>query len=444
MKKIYFILAAACFTFSANAQVVLSSSFESWTGQDPDGWKGAKTNMADDSIIQVTGSSDYGNVSVRLVNQTSTHKRFTSLPLAVTSGQAFEIKFWAKGQGDIRTGIFDNANYSTTFGYHYNSYISVNSSSYTMYTQNITADTSWSAAEFIFSLRNTSAAGNHIQIDSVVISIATVPLISIYDIQYSTATPANSPYMGQSVFTGGIVTATYASGYFLQSGTGAYNGVHVFDNTNTPAIGDSITFSAAVSEYFEMTQLASVANYAVVTSGNTLPAPVVISSAAVNTEPYEGVLVRVDNANCVNANAGFGMWTINDGTTDAKVHNLIFQASPVLNNVYTVIGPVYYAFSEFRIEPRDANDVIMTGFNDVSEIHNDDLLITPNPATENIYISGISETTNIEILDLNGKIIFSVISDGSGLVSLEGIEKGIYFVRIIEKENVRISRFIKL
>lgn len=446
MKKILSLIALVVVAFQSNAQVVFTSSFENWTGTNPDGWKGSKTNLQADSIIEVTSGTMYGLKAVQLNNPTTSHKRFSTQPVAVTAGQNFEVKFWAKGQGDIRVGLFDSSNVVTTSGYHYAAYIAVNTTSWTEYTQNITADTTWNTAQFILSIRNTVGANGHLKVDSVAISIATpAGPSSIYDIQYTTLPSGDSPLATQSVNTGGIVSAVYASGYFIQDGTGPWNGVHVYDPTNTPAIGDSVTLTATVEEYFNMTQLGSVSNFAIFSSGNTPYAAAQIATSDVNTEPYEGVLVETSNATCVNANAGFGMWTINDGSADCKVHDLIFSYTPTAGNVYLVRGPSYYSFGEFRILPRDANDVIVEGFASVDELSSEILGVFPNPASEILTISGNFVGATLSMFDLSGRLVLcQSLTSENQQISVEMLNQGSYIVLVQSNQVVASTKFQKI
>ncbi|MBX7093568.1 MAG: T9SS type A sorting domain-containing protein [Flavobacteriales bacterium] len=445
MKRILFAVVATLMLSQVEAQVVFSTSFENWTGADPDGWKGSKTNFAADSIIMVTTGTIYGTKAVQLNNTTTSHKRFTTQPMAVTQGQVFEVSFWVKGRGDVRIGIFDSSNVATTSGYHYAAYNTINTTNWTQYTQSITADTTWNTAQFIVSVKNTIPSSNHIQIDSLVISLPSAPsTVSIYDIQYSTVAPYDSPLNNTSVNTGGIVSAVYASGYFIQDNSGAWNGVHVFDNTHTPAIGDSILISGNVTEYFNMTQISSISSYTTVSTGNPVHAAVVIPTASVNLEDYEGVLVQVTNANCVNANAGFGMWTVNDGSADCKIHNLIYQYTPTQGNVYAVTGPVYYSFAEFRVEPRDVNDVIVQGFAGVEEGSLSNLNIYPNPASDFFVVQDVEMNSSVEIYDLSGRMIKStIISKENQQISVSELKSGSYIVLVSSNKGSYSTKLVK-
>jgi len=154
-----------------------------------------------------------------------------------------------------------------------------------------------------------------------------------------------------------LVTAVDNGSYFVQDGVGAWNGVYVYDGNNTPALGDHITFSCEVDEYYGLTELKDVSNFIINTSGNTLPPPIVISALDANMEMYEGVLIQVLNGECTNPDAGFGEWVINDGTSDLKVDEAIYEYIPTLGNTYNITGVLNYSYSAFKIAPRDTNDV---------------------------------------------------------------------------------------
>jgi hypothetical protein len=354
-----------CFTLlqaTAFSQV-FSSDFEEWNNNLPTGWNGASTNIGATNITQITDAQS-GSSACRLTNAESGHKRFTTATQSVTSGTSYQISFWAKGTGDIRTGI-GIAPYTVT-DFAYNPYITI-TGTWTQYTQNVVAANTSSDAQFIFSVRN-SVAPNHIQIDNVVITEATINTVSIYDIQYTANADGISPLNGQIITTQGVVTGTYQSGntpnfsygYFIQDGDGEWNGIHVFQgsNSNLPVIGNEVKVTGSVTEFNGLTQITNSTRILLNAQG-TLPAPIDINTLDLSLEEkYEGVLVRVTEAECTNPNSGFGMWQLNDGTGNAKAHSLMFNFTPTVNGVYTVTGVVNYAFDEFRICYRNADDII--------------------------------------------------------------------------------------
>lgn len=432
MKKIYLAAAIALSTYAAQAQVIFSSSFETWSAALPTDWYGAKSNIVADSVIQVTGSSDYGSNAVRLKNTTTTHKRFTTQPLTVVNGDAYEIKFWVKGKGDIRTGLFDGR--STGAGYAtYNPYITVNSTAWTMYTQTITAANDTTAAEFILSVRSTIGT-DHMMVDSVVISkfTSTPTNASIYDIQYTTALPAVSPYSGQTVNTGGIVTAYYSNGYFVQAGYGAWHGVMVYDTVNNPIAGDSILITADVEEFFSNTRLKNVTSYSVVSSGNPVPTPQFITTTQGNTEDFEGCLVKT-TAVCSDDNAGFGMWVLYSSPDSLKIDNLMYSFTPTIGLTYEVIGCIEYSFSEFKLNPRKPSDVTVISGN--TELTATNLInVYPNPANDRVILTGVPANASVSLIDLSGKTLGSNLGQ---TISTHQLSEGIYFLKISSETGIR-------
>jgi predicted extracellular nuclease len=175
--------------------------------------------------------------------------------------------------------------------------------------------------------------------------------VSIYDIQYTTDQTGNSPYADDTVQTSGIVTGTYAQGFFMQNGSGEWNGIYVFSATYAPQVsmGDSITIVGKVKEYYGLTEITNLSYLQVHSQNNSLPSPVVVTAAQVKSEPYEGVLVKLMNATCINENSGYGMWTVQDATDTCKIHNLLYTYTPTLNHKYHITGPVYYSYGEYRM-----------------------------------------------------------------------------------------------
>jgi hypothetical protein len=536
MKKSYLILVILFLVIVGHVQAqitLFTNDLETWNGNEPIGLRGSKTTFAFDSILPYTVSSHSPTHAVQLINSTSSHKRFTTTGLSVTNGTVYTVNFWVRGKGDVRIGLFDDR--ATGSGYApYSAWVTNNSTNWTLFTQTITCANTTTIAEFIISVRNTLAAGDHIQVDDVSITYggggnpaivisspaenATVfgtsvnivfavanfvvgnpgtgidghihytvdgggltmvyntnpitlsgltvgahevilqlvdnshnPLVpnvadtvhftcdinpqitTIHDIQYTTEPSGDSPYLDEVVTTGGIVTARHASGYFIQAGTGAWNGVYVYDNVNVPGMGDSVIITGKVAEYYNLTEIKTVTAFGVINSGNPLPAPVVGDCSVINSEENEGVLVKAEYVICTNINAGFGMWKIQDMNGDtAKVHNLIYTYTPTLGTTYIITGPVYYSFNEYRIEPRTADDIVI--YTSVKE--NDAagrLLVFPNPGKDIINISGVMPGERGVIVNSLGQIVKSFTMSNYTGIDISALQSGLYFIRIPEK-----------
>jgi phosphatidylserine/phosphatidylglycerophosphate/cardiolipin synthase-like enzyme len=178
---------------------------------------------------------------------------------------------------------------------------------------------------------------------------------TIYEIQGQVS---DSPFNGQEITTNGIVTGVAPEGFFLQDGAGAWNGIYVYEQDFVPEVGDEISITATVDEFFELTELVDVSDYEVLSSSNDLPEPTIVTTAGVNDESMEGVLATVENAECVNPDIGFGEFQLDDGSGTLSVDDLMYLFSAQMGNMYTITGVVTYSFEFFKLEPRNADDIL--------------------------------------------------------------------------------------
>ncbi len=186
-------------------------------------------------------------------------------------------------------------------------------------------------------------------------------LTSINEIQgHATA----SPFNGQIKSTSGIVTGVFGTSFYIQDGTGAWNGIYAYNTGYSPSLGDSIIITAKVSEYYDLTEISDFTYYNVVSSYNPLPEPVVVTTNTLATgnpdaEQYEGVLVKVKNATCSTELGAYGLWGVNDGSGECLIHNpstLDFQ--PALGTSFDITGIATYNYSESKIDIRSLDDIV--------------------------------------------------------------------------------------
>jgi predicted extracellular nuclease len=76
-------------------------------------------------------------------------------------------------------------------------------------------------------------------------------------------------------------------------------------------------------------------------------------------EQWEGVLVRVEDVTVTSAPDQYGQWKVDDGSGDAMVDDLgDYTYNPVVGDTLEyVIGVLSYSFDEYKIEPRDNDDI---------------------------------------------------------------------------------------
>ncbi|MCC7331702.1 MAG: T9SS type A sorting domain-containing protein [Flavobacteriales bacterium] len=448
MKKTYYLIFGLLFTGALNAQVIFQTNLSSWSNGKPTDFWGSATNLAASNITEVPAVM-YGTSAAAVKNTGLGHKRLTTQTLNVDTGATYEIKMYVKAmQGMLRTNYYNVTN--VAYG-SYNSYfdLSVESAGQLVeLSQIVTVSSTTDSAQFILSFHSTDSL-DKLVIDSVVISKTTPPVVTPYtinQIQYTTTPPYDSPHNGELVQTTGIVTAAHFNGYFIQDGVGAFNGIFVYDNVNTPVIGDNVTVTGLVEEFFGYTEIKNVTVFTTNSTGNTLPAVTNISTQAVFNEDYEGVLVKVSNATCTvdTTTNGFGEWTINDGTGEVRVDNKMYNYNGIVSTAYNVTAVVDYSATVIKIlQPRYLADIEIA--TSVEEINESKLVAYPNPVQNQFTIETAVSNFTVDLYDITGKNINQYSAkDGKLTINTTNLNNGVYFYSILNAENqvVESNKFI--
>ncbi len=174
---------------------------------------------------------------------------------------------------------------------------------------------------------------------------------------------SSSPYNGDSVITSGVVTALYGTYFTLQDGTGPRSGVWA-RGLAAPSIGDTITIRGTITESDGINTGNTFIVGADVQSAvpaAVMPSATVITTAALSSEDYEGVLVMIDDAECTNTTLGDGEWAVDDGSGVGYIDDLGYVSTPTLGSVYDITAPLAYREGGFKLEPRDAGDIVWVG-----------------------------------------------------------------------------------
>ncbi|MBC7382514.1 MAG: DUF5011 domain-containing protein [Bacteroidia bacterium] len=227
---------------------------------------------------------------------------------------------------------------------------------------------------------------------------------SIKDVQFSPYPNHSSIWNNDSlsnVNISGIVTSTNMTQgtlniLTLQGGTDMYSAVtvnrSVGDITSTWNVGDSIKITnAKVRGFVGGTALTNV-NGVKISSGNPLPASITLNidtiaiitalaSRRFELSGYQAMLVRFDSVYVVNTNAdapsNFGEFLINrdsSKTTGLRVDDI---STKLVDNFNLNLAPKQFmkyakgifilAFSNWKLEPRDSNDLDFSGAPDTQK-----------------------------------------------------------------------------
>jgi len=142
------------------------------------------------------------------------------------------------------------------------------------------------------------------------------PELAIHEIQGPGTT---SPHVNETVSTSGVVTARKSNGFFIQtpdalvdSDPNTSEGVFVFTSSAPPSaaqVGNLVSVAGKVQEFVPsadvysppVTEIGNVTSVTLVSTGNPLPAPIVLTAADTSPtgsieqlERYEGMRVHVD------------------------------------------------------------------------------------------------------------------------------------------------------
>ncbi|MGC8827723.1 MAG: amidohydrolase family protein, partial [Anaerolineae bacterium] len=211
-------------------------------------------------------------------------------------------------------------------------------------------------------------------------------LIPIRSIQFTTASDGASPLAGQTVTTRGIVTAVYRQGYVIaEPAGGPWSGIYVYDPEHRPSPGDELHLRARVEEYYGLTELTDVQEYALLASAHPLPPAQRISCAEMAAEAYESVLVDLGPVSVRSAALDFGNWEVSDGAGTARVGNRTnLWYLPHAGDMLSFLrGVVFFSYDAFKLEPRGDEDI---GLPPPAPFALHGTVLTPETVIPNAYV----------------------------------------------------------
>ena len=212
-----------------------------------------------------------------------------------------------------------------------------------------------------------------------------VGTVTISTIQYVDVGGDTSSYFNKAVNTTGIVTASrgvylenaYYRMFTIQDGAGAWNGIWVYDPTESVVAneGDLVSVSGKVQEFQHRTEIYLFPDcFTKISSGNPLPAVTVVTTgtiapASLLAERYEGVLIEAQNVTVTNDSLDtMPDWEVNGGSGACQIgHQGYYFYTPntgdhldgiigVLN--YSGNAPKYPTSYGFKLDPRRSSDII--------------------------------------------------------------------------------------
>ncbi len=302
--------------------------------------------------------------------------------------------------------------------------------------------------------------------------------LTCYDVQYTADESGTSPYYGEEVTVEGIVVATEWKGYvdfFIADPEGGpWHGLFIYDGDeewgDQVEVGDMISISGLIDEYYDLTELKNITDCEIISSGNEVPAAYHTTTGEVATsEALESVYVYVTGELEVTAEQNeYGEWYINDGTGECQVDDGFFYLDSVdpaivitLGDVWgTIRGMVDYSYDLYAINPITVDDISeYVGTNnediDMPQFTTSNFPNPFNPETSIQFNLPEAGNTTLDIYNVRGQKINTLVNehldadqhtvvwngtDASG----KNVTSGIYFYKISSGRYTATKKMILL
>ncbi len=257
---------------------------------------------------------------------------------------------------------------------------------------------------------------------------------------------------------------------WIQDDTLPKHGILVYDpNKKLPdmvEVGDLVTVAGTRSEYKGETEIA----FGILVNKNdnvTSPiTPTTVSGSTIGfapgtteqteddstIEPYEGLLIQVQNAMFLSGPTSYYEYIASDdgGTTNFVVDDDIdyhYQSYDTISfhGIYNITGVLTYGYGFYRLNPlqkgyNGLEYVRSAGVNDVSVAN---LSVYPNPVTNELNITADNNIKKVEIYNAVGQAVKSInISGRRASIGVADLKPGVYMVRVYTNKGISTSKII--
>ena len=183
---------------------------------------------------------------------------------------------------------------------------------------------------------------------------------TIYDVQMNTFDEGTIVTVQDVVVTSQLIEGDYPAFFVQDAAGGEYNGIYVFtwDEVDyVPTIGDVVTITGEYKEFFDNSQLVVKTAGDITKSGEGAEVVVtVIDTEPDSWEPYESVMVQINNAEIADASKLYE-WGAVQLTIGCWIDNVFTNYAAEDGATYSSLtGPLTYSFEKYSVLPRSAAD----------------------------------------------------------------------------------------
>lgn len=99
------------------------------------------------------------------------------------------------------------------------------------------------------------------------------------------------------------------------------------------------------------------------------------------------------------------------------------------------IGIMWVSFMDSSVYDIPFSPIIFENIFGINEMQDKDIQVYPNPTSDYLFLSTISNIKCLEIFDMKGNIVLRIEDLTEPKISIEQLEKGIYFIQLSRENN---------
>jgi len=191
---------------------------------------------------------------------------------------------------------------------------------------------------------------------------------AIYDIQEGNVTTDSMVTLNDV-----IVTAVFSKGFVVQEPDGGkYSGIYIYTNGNNGDVEQwkKVSIQGKYIEYFDLSEISVFPDGILSIEEGEILEPTIVAPADIATdgccgEDWEGVLVKVENVEVINAEPlgtdgkDHGEFIVSDNLRIGAEGEYSYQDNRTVGDKFTSIaGIVWWSYDDFKLEPRDDADLV--------------------------------------------------------------------------------------
>lgn len=449
MKQIFTLLILGVSMTLGAQNLLTNGSFEDWTQGKPDGWFGDKTNIAASRVLESSDAQD-GDKSLNLINEGTSHQRFTSQPINLEANTSYTLTYYVKGEGEVRNAFFNGNPDSSGSGYSAYSPYNNATDGWTQLTYVFETEEDFTGVEIIFSLRNTSAEG--ILIDNVVLStggeVDVTEVTNLAELRNGTVGSQLYKLTGEVLLTYKIDNRNQK---YIQDETGAILIDDVAGRLSTEyEVGDILTgITGTLTSYGELLQFVpSESAPAAISSGNDVNYEVIsLSDYLADPVSYESRYIAISNLEISDSDDGDGTfqngknYPMTDGTNTVEGRTQFHNIGIIGQSIPTVVANVIGFGGRFNQTIQFFLADVSTESLGVADLNSNEIVLT-TVWTDIAHFATKGQTT-VEIYNLHGQIVQKTNGFDRFNVNVSSLTKGVYIVKVNVDGKISTHKVIK-